>query len=63
MEEEIVDVDEGLETVIFCQNTVRHIFVFPEACQGSYFKTGPSFVSLTWLVTGISKESKDFVPS
>ena len=30
--------------------------------MGSYFKTGPSFAGLMWLVVGNS-EGKDFVPS
>ena len=32
-----------------------HSFEFPEAWPGSYFKTGSSFVGLTWLLTGISE--------
>ena len=35
------------------QNTIIHSFEIPEAY--SYFKTGSSFVGLTWLLTGISE--------
>ena len=60
MEEEIVDVNVrpkqvASETAIF-QNIVRNF----QKPGYSYFKTGPSFASLTWLMVGNSEGKKRF---
>ena len=53
MEGEIVDINIGLNQVVR-QRFSRHNFHLGN------FKTGLSFVGLTWLVVG---NSEDFVPS
>ena len=50
MEEEIVDVNVGLNQVAR-QQLSRHNFHL-----GNYFETGLSFVVLTWLVIGNSED-------
>ena len=56
MEEEIVGVSVRLNQAMpwdsDFQNIVIHSFEYPE---GSYFKTGSSFVGLMWLLTGMSE--------
>ena len=65
MEEEIVDFNVKLnqaacEIVIF-YNIIKHSFKFPEVWVAIvFFKTGSSFVGLTWLVTDISKRKERF---
>ena len=54
MEGEIIDVNVGVNQV------VRQRFSRYNFHLGNYFKTGLSFVGLTWLVVG---NSEDFVPS
>ena len=39
----------GHETAVF-QSIIWYNFEFPEAWVASYFKTGPLFVGVTWLV-------------
>ena len=59
LEEGIVeDIKPGCDTAVF-QNTAWHTFEFQEA----WFKTGPSFVGLMWLVAGNSEKRKDFISS
>ena len=54
MEEEIVDINVGLNQV------VRQRFSKHNYHLGNYFKTGLLFVGLMWLVIG---NNEDFVPS
>ena len=54
MEEEIVDINVGLNQVM------RQRFSKHNHNLGNYFKTGLLFVGLMWLVVG---NNEDFVPS
>ena len=54
MEEEIVDINVGLNQVM------RQRFSKHNHHLGNYFKTGLLFVGLMWLVVG---NNEDFVPS
>ena len=58
MEEEIVGVSVRLNQTIrqqFPLKTLSFIALNFQRPEGRYFKTGSSFVSLTWLLTGISE--------
>ena len=54
MKGEVVEVNVGLNQVVK-QRFTQHNFYL-----GNYFKTGLSFVGLTWLVVG---NNKDIVPN
>ena len=56
MEGEIINVNVRLKQVmrVIFQNIVRRSFKFPEAWVATYFKTGPSFAGLMWLVVAVN---------
>ena len=64
MEGEIVDVNVRLNQVVR-QQFLRASsgIALNSTGLGSYFKIGPSFVGLAWLVLVIVKEKKEFVPN
>ena len=64
MKEKIVDVSVRLNQAMR-QQFPRHHHAYLCLSRGltSYFKTGPSFVGLTWLFTGISEGKILFLAS
>ena len=64
LEKEFVDVNLRLNQAVRQQflSTSSGVVLISRGL-GSYFKTGPLFVGLTWLVFGISEERIDFTHS